>query len=161
VAAECDILTTVVGRTSWQYLRRSTFDQQPCPVNHTEHLTICAARRVKQRVARVHLRQRTLCAITLMVYNIVLSIWNCAVCDSRVSYWNCPHNMRNKVYVTVGHPFIYVCLFQHSAAARRCCWPGVHNISIDCCLAGGQQQSRRSTMLSSKWKCGLSRCQLT
>jgi len=82
---------------------------------------------------------------------VKVTVWTLA----HYAYWRCPHRMRSRVYVTVGRPSVRLspCPSVPPFCLRTplprvcCCGPGEQEISIDCCTAGAQQQSRRS-------KCG-------
>ena len=65
------------------------------------------------------------------------------------------HLVRSMVYVTAGRPSVClsVCPITrplHSVATGLLLCARLQEISIDCCMAGGQQQRRRSTALSSE-----------
>ena len=70
-------------------------------------------------------------------------------------HWHCLHSMQSRVYATVGRPSIrpFVPSGRHTVLLQVCCCrPGGQEISVDCCMASGQQQLRRSMACSSK--CG-------
>jgi len=96
--------------------------------------------------------RRLLFFVYMFSYRIITMIY-IITCTNLLNFRHRPHNMRSRVYVTVGCPS--VCLSHYSTAAATCSGfaaerPRAGDIDRQRRAPDAQQQRRRSTALSSK-----------